>query len=506
MHHLKRSTSVFALTAAVAALTLAGCNQNSPQKTAVLDQPPPLPLTTTDVPMANAAPIATALPAAPAARVASVALNQRYAYADRAYQVARVLGDAPPDYAFDYEGTRPWVWRSSRAFRVVERTDAGQRYYYFDPGQSSPYLVQDPAYSYGYSNGQLVVVYDAQGRTLDPSLIGQRADLAGRYLYRARSLYNAALSSQRQAVAVARWQERRAAIDADRARWEAQQNQYADWRAYHDEHEAEQQSYWQGEQDRRAAEASRYNEALGGAYTDGRYDQRAQDNGGKGVALAAALAAAAAAYTVGRHHDDNARDRGPPPPPQQGGPFDRGGRGPEGRPNVGPNGGPGPTAGPQGPGRDFGGRGPTGQDARAQPQQQADEQRQQQDAARQADQQRQAADTGRRRQDQQRAQPQAAPQPPQRQPQDAARRPADPQRQAAEQQRAQPPAAPQPQRVQAQAAPPAQHAGPHGPPPAAGPQPGPAPQAAKPPAPQGGGKPGDQRTPEERKADRQNNH
>ena len=319
MTQLRNNTSKLALVAALlAASTLAACGQNgaNTQTAQVQDQPPPLPLTTTETAPAAAAPTGTALPSAPAVRVASVAsARDRYAYADRAYQTARVLGDAPPDYAFDYQGTRPWVWRSNRSTRVIERTPQGQRYYYYDAGQASPYLVQDGGYSYGYSNGQLVVVYDSQGRPLDPALIQERADLAGRYLYRAQQLYNAALTSQRRAVAAQRWQERRAQIDAQRNQWEQQQQQQDDWRAYHDDHAAQEQAYWQDEQHRRAVESQQYNAALGNAYQDGRYDQRGQDanngDGGNG-ALAAALAAAAAAYVVGRNSEHH--DRGGPPP------------------------------------------------------------------------------------------------------------------------------------------------------------------------------------------------
>ncbi len=432
MTSFRDTSSKLALIAALAAATLAGCNQSGPgnQTSAVLDQPPPLPLTTTDTAPSNAAPIGSALPAAPRATIGRVAApRDRYAYADRAYQTSRVLGDTPPDYAFDYNGTRPWVWRSNRSTRVVERTPEGQRYYYYDAGQANPYLVQDPQYSYGYSNGQLVVVYDNQGRTLDPAFVDERADLAGRYLYRAKQLYNAALTRDRQAVAAARWQERRAAIDADRARWEQQQAQYADWRAYHDEHAAQQQAYWQDEQDRRAIEAQRYNDVLGSTYDQGRYDQRRQDVnvGGSGSSLATALVAAAAAYSLGRasdHHQN--RDAAPPTQTQSQG------------------------------GQQFGGPGDRNFDAgrRAQQQdqsrQQADQQRQlqfqQQQAqataqAQQQDQQRQQADQQRQQaaaQSRAQADAQAAAQSRQQQQaqQDAARRNAD-QAQAARAQQAQ---------------------------------------------------------------------
>jgi len=70
-------------------------------------------------------------------------------------------------------------------------------------------------YSYGYNDGQLVVVYDRSGRIMDPGFIDQRADLAGRYLARARALRAAALGGQRQPVAVANWTQRRSQIYAD---------------------------------------------------------------------------------------------------------------------------------------------------------------------------------------------------------------------------------------------------------------------------------------------------
>lgn len=96
------------------------------------------------------APPASALPPPPApVGYAPPPPGQRYAYVDRAYSMAQAFGDTPPDYAVDYQGTRPWIWRARNgAYRIVERLPRGERYYYYQPGQDYPFLVQDPDYSY----------------------------------------------------------------------------------------------------------------------------------------------------------------------------------------------------------------------------------------------------------------------------------------------------------------------------------------------------------------------
>src|SRR5262249_9075426 len=83
-----------------------------------------------------------------------------------------------PDYAFDDDGVRPWVWRSDDGYqRVAEPVPGGERYYYYQPGADEPFYVQDPDYGYGYAGGALVVLYDRAGRAIRPD---RRATLAGR--------------------------------------------------------------------------------------------------------------------------------------------------------------------------------------------------------------------------------------------------------------------------------------------------------------------------------------
>ena len=242
MSFLKREISILALTVAIAGVTLAGCNQAGPSaantaaNSASAAPLNALPLTDAQAMAVTYAPAAQALPPAAPLRVAHLRdPGQRYAYAERAYAVSHAFADAPPDYEFDYQGVRPWVWHASdRSTRLVEPINGGDRDYYYDPGAEDPYLVRDGDYAYGYDQGELVVVYDREGRVLGPQYIDERTDIAARYLARARALHAASVRQRHEAVARANWAQRRAAIDAEHQRWEEQQQRDADWRAYHD--------------------------------------------------------------------------------------------------------------------------------------------------------------------------------------------------------------------------------------------------------------------------------
>lgn len=284
--------SVLVLAGALLALGLAGCDEKKPASAQTSDVAA-LPLTTGPATAIVPAPAASALPAAPPVKVVHIVNPaERYAYVDRAYEMSRAIGQAPPDYGFDYEGVHPWVWRSSnREVRLIEPVDGGYRYYYYRPGAENPYLVKDPDYSYAYSDGQLVAVYDNDGRILPPDYIYRRADDAGRYLARAASLYRASVRSERRSVNAANWAARRADLDAARARWEAQQNQQDDWRSYHAQHDAEDRVYWQGERDQRDRAARSFNDWQNQGYNgpppppvryDGHDDRNGQPSPGQG--------------------------------------------------------------------------------------------------------------------------------------------------------------------------------------------------------------------------------
>jgi hypothetical protein len=282
---LQRRT-LTAISLVLATFTLGACGQGqapaaSSAAPSTAPLPPPLPLTTEAAPPPAPAPRVSNLPPAPAAGLAYLDDPvQQYAFEDRAANLSDVLGDTPPDYGFDFGGTQPWVWRGDGFMRIMEPTPDGDRYYYYDAGSSWPYLVRDGDYSYAYAGGRLAVIYGPDGQALRGSEAQYRADLAGRYLVRARALYGAALAAQRRSVALNAWRNQSKTLAQDREQWQRQQMAHADWRAYHDAHQAEDEAYWQGERDRRQAEAQSYHQALGA----------------DGAIAIAGLAAAAAAY------------------------------------------------------------------------------------------------------------------------------------------------------------------------------------------------------------------
>lgn len=260
-----------------AASLISACNQNSSAQQA----PPPaaaLPLTTASAPPIVDAPAGSQLPPAPPARLSRPDnSSDDYAYLDQASSQAYGFGDAPPDYTFDYDGYRPWVWRSDDGYeRVVEPLAGGNRYYYYRPGSNYPYLIRGPDYAYGYDNGVLVVVYDHAGRVVPWAEASRRADLAGRYLARAQALYDAGQQNQHEAVAAANWSARRAELAAEQSEWSQQQSADPDWRAYHDQHLNDDEAHWYQERYRREAEAARTAQALNDVANVALYWQAAQ--------------------------------------------------------------------------------------------------------------------------------------------------------------------------------------------------------------------------------------
>ena len=257
-HHLMNSSAL----ALACAMLLAGCDKQEASAPAATQSSDALPLTSGPPTDIAPAPAAEALPPAPRPRIVAVANPQDdYAYIDRAYAMSDAIGDAPPDYGFDYQDSHPWVWRSaSRATRLVEPVPGGYRDYYYQAGASEPYLVRDPQYSYGFSGGELVAVYDNDGQLLPERALDQRADDAGRYLARAEALYASALRSERRAINAANWAAQQAALNAERVQWQAEQNRQAAWRDYHAAHEAQDRNDWQAERTSREQSARSFNE------------------------------------------------------------------------------------------------------------------------------------------------------------------------------------------------------------------------------------------------------
>ena len=261
--HVSRSTAWLPASASLLGLLAGACNKQPAGTTteAAMVAPPAAAL-----PMATGAPAAAIPPAPDASALPPVATHvayappppaQRYRYVDRAYSMTQAFADTPPDYAVDYQGTRPWIWRANNgAYRIVERLPRGERYYYYEPGADQPFLVQDPDYAYAYDNGRLASVYGPDGSEIADAMAERRAQEASLYWYRARQLYRAAQYQQRQSAYASEWASRRDDLRRQDAAWQRQQKSNSSWRSWHDAHATELRQQWQPERNQRIAYAA----------------------------------------------------------------------------------------------------------------------------------------------------------------------------------------------------------------------------------------------------------
>jgi hypothetical protein len=259
---------------------LAACQPSTTSSSA----PPPsaLPLATNSAAALSDAPVASALPAAAAPPLAPPSdPSQAYAYADRAWAMSDAFGDSPPDYAFDDDGVTPWVWTASdNSICVAEAVPGGERYYYYEPGATQPFYVQDTDYGYSFNGGDLVAVYDHSGNSVP---IGANAALAGRFLARGEALRQAATSAPHQAVAANNWQAQRGYIATQRTTWAQDAQSNPAWSAYHSQNQAAEQAHWAPEAARRETWA---------ADTDARLGDQAKAQQERALAAAVAKPAA----------------------------------------------------------------------------------------------------------------------------------------------------------------------------------------------------------------------
>ena len=295
-HRLSASSSL-AVLCAIAGMALAGCNPGTPtnadQANALSPANTALAVAPADADLPAAAPAPVAAPASGAAA---------YAYADEAASLSDAFADAPPDYSYDYDGAAPSVWRTHDNYeRIVEQTADGPRVYYFAPGADQPFYVQAADYGYGFQGGALVAVYDSRGRQLAPDLMRQRADMAGRFLQRARGLEQAARQRPRQAAPPPNWAAQRDAIETQREHWAQTRHDNPDWQTYHEQHGAEDVTRWAADQVQRLVQAAGVDRAM---HDDQRANQDWQ----------------AAQTTAHDHHQPPPQPPPPPGPPQAGGP------------------------------------------------------------------------------------------------------------------------------------------------------------------------------------------
>jgi hypothetical protein len=159
-----------------------------------------------------------------------------------------MLGDAPPDYGFGYDGVQPWAWETGdRYLRYAEPIYGGYRYYYYQPDSYAPFLVSDPYYSYGYQENRLVVIYDRSGRVIDARRAARQRQAAQDYFARARQLYEGGHRQTRFGVSAPLWDSHRDEIARDRRQWSQARVQRAAWRTWDAKNEPALHRDWAGE-------------------------------------------------------------------------------------------------------------------------------------------------------------------------------------------------------------------------------------------------------------------
>jgi len=268
-----------------------------------------LPLSTTTPATVSSAPPVTALPVAAAVPVRHLSnRRQGYAYLDRAYYQEDAVENAPPDYTFDDDGVRPWTWSTRDGSRVIsEPVAGGYRYYYYQAGADSPYLVRDPHYSYAYDNGALVDVFSASGQEIDPNSSPEQVGYAGRYLGRGQGLYRRASSDQHVPVNAHVWSDRRDDIAAQRAAWHQQIGNNPDWSAWNNEHHDDEQRVWNDDREQHQAAAQQFGQWQQQGYQGQPPQLYQQSNGNHTAAIVggvvAAGVAAVAIHELTSHHD-----------------------------------------------------------------------------------------------------------------------------------------------------------------------------------------------------------
>ncbi|MFN3513662.1 MAG: hypothetical protein ACK41C_11480 [Phenylobacterium sp.] len=203
------------------------------------------------------APEALALPPAPPAPVAAYGPDMGYGWAERAYAMERAFYDAPPDYGFYYDDVQPWVWETQDHWALyAEPVTDGYRYYYYEPGAAHPYFVRDPYYGYGYDDaGRLVTLVTLAGVLLPQSHLERRADVAGRYWTRARSLRQAA-RVRTVSVREEAWLARRPAIVRTQTPWIQAAARQEDWRRHRERHGAREVRRFEPERTLRQAQVA----------------------------------------------------------------------------------------------------------------------------------------------------------------------------------------------------------------------------------------------------------
>ncbi|MEE4454527.1 hypothetical protein [Novosphingobium resinovorum] len=298
MAHTLRAILMLGAAAGLGA-TLSGCGPDdgaqTQSKQAIADVEWPLSAYGIDAPADTDAlpPLPDAEPMAPAAPVARAASsNVSYANAPRYYDesyyrdedgpdrydqsaddgggdpyalialagvLGGVLGSAPPDYGFGYEGAQPWAWETGDHYRrYAEPIDGGYRYYYYAPRQERPFLVRDPYYSYGYRGDRIAYIYDRDGRVIDRRRAERQRLVGDRYRTRGYDLYRASQRERRFGVSAPLWAQRRGEVAREQARWDRVRQERRGWRDWDRRHDDVVAARWTQERAARRFASDRF--------------------------------------------------------------------------------------------------------------------------------------------------------------------------------------------------------------------------------------------------------
>ena len=158
-----------------------------------------------------------------------------YAFIDRADSMWEAIGNAPPDYAFAFEGAEPWAWELQDGQRiVVEETPDGIQSYYFAPDAAGPFLAVRPGMSFGFEGETVAVVYGPDGGAM-PREAGAEHLGEGAALYaRGRALLRAMLQKQWREVDSQAWIDTGPILWGSVALWDEGRRRHPGWEHHRD--------------------------------------------------------------------------------------------------------------------------------------------------------------------------------------------------------------------------------------------------------------------------------
>lgn len=231
---MMRTTKGYMATAALFALS--GCMVPPPEP---LDRPPDYdageaagPTTAPPPPVYRPAP-AWQSPSSVGAESAA-----DYYWIDQADEFARVIGTAPPDFAFSFDGVEAWSWISGTGeAMLVEPARSGVVQYYFEPRAASPYLVRDSYFSYAFEGPNLVAIYDHRGALIEPGDSRARPEEGERLLERGRAIMAASLRRRWDRGTADRWSGQSWFVPEILLGWSGDWRRRGDWQDYRRRHD-----------------------------------------------------------------------------------------------------------------------------------------------------------------------------------------------------------------------------------------------------------------------------